>query len=232
MGWTGWRSPSMLNLGSPEGDAALTQVALAYARALSTGVVDPTKTYGVYTVPRPLPDLRPGLDQALRSGRLSEWLKNLSPQDPNYRKLSESYVALISKRAAAKAAIPAPAEPIKPGAVDPRIPAIALQLAKYDYLDRPSSGDRYTQPMAAAIRKMQADYGLKPDGGDRRRCDGDPQPVRRRARPRHCRQSGTLALARGQAAGHPYRRQSRRGAAQLLARRQAGRRPQGGRGPA
>jgi len=151
-------------LGSADGDAALSRAALAYADALAHGVVDPAKVYDVYTVPRPRADLRVGLQQALASGRLAEWLQGLAPQDANYRKLSKSYLALRQKPAAPAPAIPPPAEPIEPGVVDPRVPAIAAQLAKYDYLPEPVPGDRYVPAMVAAMRAMQADYGLKPDG--------------------------------------------------------------------
>lgn len=45
------------------------------------------------------------------------------------------------------------------------MPAIAQQLIASDYLgDRSASGDRYDQVMVAAVRHMQADYGVKPDG--------------------------------------------------------------------
>ena len=150
--------------GSPDGDATLTRAALTYAGALARGLVDPARAYDIYTVPRPSPDLRSGLQQALKSGKLGEWLQSLAPQDSNYRRLSESYLALRNKPPVATPAIPVPAEPIRPGAADPRIPAIAAQLAKYDYLSRPAPGDRYTPAMVAAVRSMQADYGLKPDG--------------------------------------------------------------------
>lgn len=150
--------------GSAEGDAALTRVAIAYADALSRGVVDPAKLYDVYTVPRPHPDLQAGLQAALKSGTVGEWLESLAPHDANYRKLSESYLALRRQTPGAKPPISPTGETITPGAADPRIPAIAQQLVKYDYLAAPPIGDRYTPPMVAAIKKMQADYGIKPDG--------------------------------------------------------------------
>jgi len=150
--------------GSPEGDARLTQSALAFAEALARGVTDPGKLYDLYTVPRPHPDLKRGLQIALSSGQLGEWLQSLAPQDANYRKLSERYLALRQAGATAKPQIAPVEEPIAPGARNARIPAIAQQLIAYDYLVGPASGDRYTPSMVAAVKKMQADYGIKPDG--------------------------------------------------------------------
>nr|WP_307000927.1 L,D-transpeptidase family protein [Sphingomonas sp. SORGH_AS_0879] len=56
-------------------------------------------------------------------------------------------------------------EAIKPGATDPRLPAIARELVILDYLPRNiAPGATYTPQMVAAVRQMQADYGMKPDG--------------------------------------------------------------------
>jgi L,D-transpeptidase YcbB len=156
--------------GKAEGDARLTEAALAFAGALARGVTDPRQLYGIYTVPGPKIDLKRGLRAALNSGKLDEWLQSLPPQDANYRKLSEQYLVLRQGHAEKQGdaektpAIPAPAEPIKPGARDPRMPAIARQLIEYDYLAPQAIGDRYTPPVVAAVKRMQADYGINPDG--------------------------------------------------------------------
>lgn len=149
--------------GSAKGEAALTQSALRYASALARGASDPAKLQDIYTVPRPAPDLRSGLATALADGKLGEWIDKVAPQDPQYRRLSKAYLALRGS-GDAPAAIP-DTKPLTPGASDPRIPAIAAQLAASGYLDHaPSSGARYSSEMVAAVRRMQADYGIEPDG--------------------------------------------------------------------
>ncbi|QKS02151.1 L,D-transpeptidase family protein [Sphingomonas sp. CL5.1] len=150
--------------GAPLDDAALTRAALAYAAALARGASDPTKLYRVYTLPRPTPDLSRGLAAALADGKVGEWLASLAPQDDGYRALSRAYLALRG-HGDAPPAIPQTAAALKPGATDPRIPAIARQLAAFDYLDASAAqGERYTPAMVAAVRRMQADYGITPDG--------------------------------------------------------------------
>ncbi|MCE7797253.1 L,D-transpeptidase family protein [Sphingobium sufflavum] len=145
--------------------AALTRMALRYANALSRGATDPAKLYEIYTVARPAPDLRRGLADALASGKLSEWLDSLAPQTDSYRTLSEAYRKLINGDGAPSTAIPALTDPLKPGASDPRIPAIARQLVASDYLDaRQAQGDRYSDAMVEAVKHMQVDYGIDPDG--------------------------------------------------------------------
>jgi len=151
--------------GSAEGQAALTQSALRYATAVARGASDPARLYDIYTIPRPAPDLRRGLAEALAAGKLGDWIDSLAPQDDNYRKLSRAYLALRQQGQAPAAAIPDAAEPLKPGDTDPRVPAIARQLVASDYLDRAAAqGDRYNPAMARAVQRMQADYGIKPDG--------------------------------------------------------------------
>lgn len=144
---------------------AQTELALRYAAALANGASDPTKLYDVYTVPRPKPDLRAGLATAMAEGKLSDWLESLAPQSDEYRALSKAYVALTRQADAPAAAIPATSKAIEPGQSDGRIPAIARQLVASDYLDKgQAGGERYSEPMVRAIKRMQQDFGIKPDG--------------------------------------------------------------------
>jgi len=151
--------------GSADGQEALTRSALRYAAVLAQGASDPARLYTIYTIPRPKPDLRRGLAEALAKGKMGDWLESLAPQDDNYRKLSQAYLALRKQGDAPSAAIPDAAAPLKPGATDRRVPAIARQLVASDYLDRAAAqGDRYDPAMVRAVQRMQADYGIKPDG--------------------------------------------------------------------
>ncbi|HKT85333.1 MAG TPA: L,D-transpeptidase family protein [Novosphingobium sp.] len=146
-------------------DEALTEAALAYANALARGASDPAKLYKIYTLPRPQPDLRRGLAEAVKARKVDQWLESLAPQDSGYRTLSRTYLTLREKGRTASAALPATGEPLKPDGTDPRVPAIARQLVSFNYLDEASAqGDRYTPAMAAAVQRMQIDYGIKPDG--------------------------------------------------------------------
>lgn len=148
-----------------EDQAALTQSALGYAAALARGASDPAKLSDIYTVPRPDPNLKTGLAEALAKGKVDDWLSGLAPQDDTYRALSKAYLALRKQGDAPAAAIPDAPKPLNPGANDPRIPAIARQLVASDYLERPvAQSQSYDSDMVNAVRRMQADYGIKPDG--------------------------------------------------------------------
>ena len=146
-------------------EAALTAAALRYAAALARGASDPAKLNSIYSVPRPDPNLRAGLAEALAKGKVDDWLAGLAPQDDTYKALSNAYLALRKQGSETTGAIPDVGKPIEPGASDPRIPAIARQLVASDYLERAAmSGESYSPAMVKAVRRMQADYGIKPDG--------------------------------------------------------------------
>jgi murein L,D-transpeptidase YcbB/YkuD len=151
--------------GSAEGDAALTRAALAYASALAEGATDPKKFYDPYTIPRPHPDLKQGLAAALQKKDVAGWLESLAPQDANYRRLSQAYLAIVRQASAPARAIPDAGRAIAAGSTDPRVPMIAQQLIAMDYLDpRYAHERRYSRAMVAAVRALQTDYGINPDG--------------------------------------------------------------------
>ncbi|MBE1529718.1 murein L,D-transpeptidase YcbB/YkuD [Sphingopyxis sp. OAS728] len=152
----------------PEGSGdqnALNEVALRYASALARGASDPAKLNSIYSVPRPAPDLKAGLAEAIAKGEVDDWLSGLAPQDGNYKALSKAYLALSKQETGTESAIPDAGKAIEPGSSDPRIPAIARQLVASDYLGRAEAdGGSYSPAMVKAVRRMQADYGIKPDG--------------------------------------------------------------------
>ncbi|MCP8890984.1 L,D-transpeptidase family protein [Sphingomonas faeni] len=146
-------------------DGDPTAQALRFAGALARGASDPAKLYDVYTVPRPAPDLKAGLAAALRAGDLTAWLDSLAPHDANYAKLSSAYLELRRRPAAPVADIAVTGKAIEPNATDPRLLVIARELVVLDYLGADAAqGDRYGPAMVDAVRRMQADYGMKPDG--------------------------------------------------------------------
>lgn len=138
---------------------------MRYARASAGGASDPKKLYEVYTLGTFRPDLQRGLKDALASGKLRGWLDGLAPQEEDYRNLSRAYLALVKERSGAAKPIPDAGKPIDPGTSDSRMPAIERQLVASGYLDRAgNAGIRYAEPLVRAVKHMQVDYGIKPDG--------------------------------------------------------------------
>jgi murein L,D-transpeptidase YcbB/YkuD len=164
--------------------AVLTQAALRYAEALAHGYADPAKLSQVYTIPRPGADVRRGLAQAIQDGNVAEWLASLPPQTDEYRALSQAHVRYLQLAAKGKPSPIAGGKPIKPGRRDPRIPLVAAALIA-DGIIAPTQpppqpagarrtdaahaapaaqSDRYSPQLVAAVKHVQAEFGLKPDG--------------------------------------------------------------------
>ncbi|MEA3053282.1 MAG: L,D-transpeptidase YcbB [Sphingomonadales bacterium] len=164
-----------------EREAGLTLAAIEYGQALATGAVDPRKLFEVYTVPMPKADVVGGLGRAVEQGGVREWLAGLAPQDAEYKALSDAYVAYRQKAGQEQTAAIAPGEQIEPGKKDPRVPQIRQGLQANGYLQAaaparpagdgktkakgaPADGTTYSADMVAAVKKVQADYGIEADG--------------------------------------------------------------------
>ena len=144
----------------------LTEAGLRYADALARGYTDPKAMFKDYTIPRPKTDVRQGLAQAIRDGKVGEWLASLAPQTDEYRALSQAHLQFLKLAAQSKAS-PLPAgRPIKPGGRDPRLPRIAAALAASGFVTAPGAQppQRYGGALVGAVRQLQRDYGMKPDG--------------------------------------------------------------------
>jgi murein L,D-transpeptidase YcbB/YkuD len=158
------------------GEGELRKAVLELANALAMGRTDPSKISEVFTLPRPKVDVSAGFEQAMREDRLDEWLGSLAPQTDEYRKLSQAFVHYVGLAAKTPDTnIPA-GEPIKRGSDDPRVPAVVEALRAGGYLadqqqpQQQPQGEaapapaQYTAEVAEAVKRMQVDFGLKPDG--------------------------------------------------------------------
>jgi murein L,D-transpeptidase YcbB/YkuD len=152
-------------------DVSLTAAALRYARALAMGAAAPEKLHAIFELRRNDIDLLAGLSAALAAGQVAAWFDSLAPATPEYRALSEAYLQ-ARQRAGARATPPiAAGSAIVPGASDPRLGAIARRLVEQGYLDQVPARRRgkakarvYAGAMVAAVKTLQAENGLAPDG--------------------------------------------------------------------
>ena len=173
--------PELFLKGGEQG-AALTEAALKYASALANGYADPGSLHEVYTIPHPKVDVRQGLAQAIQKGDVKEWLDSLVPQTDEYRALSQAhlhYLQLASK--GQQQPIP-DGKPIKPGGRDERVALVRAALTASGVMAAPAqppakagsgsaahaapppSGDHYSSDLVAAVKQVQAEWGLKADG--------------------------------------------------------------------
>jgi murein L,D-transpeptidase YcbB/YkuD len=163
---------------------ALLQAASDYASALANGKVDPAKVRDIYTLPRPKVDVRQGLVQAIKDNKLQQWLDTLAPQTDEYRALSDAFVQLVKRSPGLPDGEIGSGGTLKPGASDPRVPAIVANLKAQGYLQPAADSKapaapatnagqqpqaaalptRYSGEIVKAVKQWQADSGLKPDG--------------------------------------------------------------------
>ena len=162
--------PDLFLKGDGQG-AALTEAALGYAQALAHGYSDPTKLYPVYTIPRPSADVREGFEQAAQKGDLTSWFNSLPPQTDEYKALSQAHLKYLKLASGTSFEAVGDGKPINPGSHDARVPVLAAALSQMGYLTAPPlqagqqpASTRYTTSLIAAVKRLQADFGLKVDG--------------------------------------------------------------------
>lgn len=97
-------------------DEAYTHSALAYAKALSSGFVDPKLIEPIYTLHRNNVDLAAGLAGAIARNDVDEWLSSLAPSDPEYKALSAAYLAALNQSISAEKTPGGPARTAAPSA--------------------------------------------------------------------------------------------------------------------
>jgi murein L,D-transpeptidase YcbB/YkuD len=172
--------PELFLKGGEKG-AELTQAAVRYASALANGYSDPKKLFEVYTIPHDQVDVRPGLQQAIQKGDVKGWLQSLTPQTDEYRALSRAHLHYLQLAGQTKLQPIPDGKPIKPGNRDPRMPQVIAALTAVGYLNAPAPQQQngatsaahaaspaqsttYSPNFVNAVKRIQADWGFKPDG--------------------------------------------------------------------
>jgi murein L,D-transpeptidase YcbB/YkuD len=169
--------PELFLKGGEKG-AALTQAAVKYASALANGYADPKQLHEVYTIPHQAVDVRPGLQQAIQKGDVKGWLDSLAPQTDEYRALSQAHLHFLQLAGKGQFQPVPDGKPIKPGSHDSRLAPVVAALRVLGYLNTPAqtgsspnaqaaptaSSNAYSTDLVGAVKKLQGDYGFKPDG--------------------------------------------------------------------
>ncbi|HEY1749842.1 MAG TPA: L,D-transpeptidase family protein [Caulobacteraceae bacterium] len=145
-------------------DEALTVAALAYAKALATGFVEPHKIERIFTLAPNKVDVAAGLSHALDHHALEGWYASLAPQDAEYRALSAAYLAALSQTALASA--PANGAPVGSSlAPTDQARQLAANLERRRWLSRSPPAHRIDVNTAGAflgyLRPGQAALSLR-----------------------------------------------------------------------
>jgi murein L,D-transpeptidase YcbB/YkuD len=131
-------------------DEALTLAALAYAKALASGFVEPGKIERVFTLARNNVDVAAGLAGAMDRGDLEAWFGALAPPDPEYRTLSAAYLAALGQSGLPSA--PAQGAPVGSSlAPADRLRQLAVNLERRRWLNRAPTAHRIDVNTAGAF---------------------------------------------------------------------------------
>lgn len=149
-------------------DLLLTDSLARLAFTLHFGKLDPAQLDPVWNLSREWSGADPvGLfEQTLRSGRIREFLEAAPPQYPLYGRLREALARYRAIEAAGGWATLPDGEALKPGASDPRVPALRRRLEIEGDLAPAQAADStlYDAEVEAAVRRFQERTGLDPDG--------------------------------------------------------------------
>lgn len=128
-------------------ELARTRSALSYARALSAGAADPTKSAQIFTLARNEVDVRSDLQCALDQHDVGGWLARLPPDDPQYAALSKAYLRLTANVERSHAIDAKPAE----------ARALALAMERRRWLARQAPSRRIDVNVATATMEYYRD---------------------------------------------------------------------------
>lgn len=145
-----------------ERDVLLTDAALRYATALRRGATRAEALGPDWHLASDAFDPARALSDALRAGRLADFLSSLPPPNPQYAALVAALRRYRSLgRQGGWTAIPGGGE-VKLDGHDPRLPTLANRLAAENYL--PAGNDSVDAGrLGPAVRLFQARHGLDPD---------------------------------------------------------------------
>jgi murein L,D-transpeptidase YcbB/YkuD len=161
-----WESADPVARGELE--LLLTDSLARLAFTLHFGKLDPEQLDPVWNLSREWGGADPVgvFEQALRSGRIRELLEAAPPQYPFYGRLREGLARYRTIEAAGGWPALVGGDALKPGASDPRVPALRQRLEIEGDL-APAQADQpelYDAAVEAAVRRFQERTGLDPDG--------------------------------------------------------------------
>ncbi|MFN3937136.1 MAG: murein L,D-transpeptidase [Gemmobacter sp.] len=143
-------------------EVAMSRAFLAFARDLSSGVVEPGRVDGgiVRTVERP--DPRALLD-GFAAAEPAAFLRGLAPRHPEYARLLKAHARLRAQIAAGGWGPPVRAKALRPGDTGAEVVALRDRLAAMGHLGRTATAT-YDSAVQSAVQRFQFEHGLVADG--------------------------------------------------------------------
>lgn len=143
-------------------DVEMTRRLLAYARDVSSGILEPRQVDPTLVLDVPRPETAAVLD-AFTGGDPRQALRDLVPDAPTYVRLQREKMRLGQARRAGGWGPAVPQAKLQAGDRGPAVVALRDRLIRMGYLPRTLSPD-FDGALDAAVRRFQADHGLRVDG--------------------------------------------------------------------
>lgn len=147
-------------------DLYLSQAFFSYGTDLVEGRIDPALAHSDWRVRRRKLDLVKLLPPAVDGDSLNALLAELAPPHQGYRQLMAALADLrVLSARGGWPQVPV-GEKLKPGAIDPRLPAIRARLLATGEMPAPApfEGNAYGPATLEAMKRFQRRHGLDPDG--------------------------------------------------------------------
>ena len=147
-------------------DLYLSQAFFLYGTDLVEGRIDPALAHNDWRVRRRKIDLVRLLPPAVDGDSLNALLAELAPPHQGYRQLMTALANLRVQAARGSWPQVPTGEKLKPGDIDPRLPAIRARLLATGELPAPApfEGNAYGPATLEAVKRFQRRHGLDPDG--------------------------------------------------------------------
>jgi murein L,D-transpeptidase YcbB/YkuD len=150
--------------GDPRGQAELINMTLRYAQAQRGGRINPTAVSTMWAVAPPAYEPRAELARAIAEDRLDDWLASLPPPYQGYRNMTGALAHYRRIEAEGSWGRIADGAALRPGASDPRVPALRERLKREGYGVGSGTGATYDAGLVDAVKRFQGRRGLGADG--------------------------------------------------------------------
>lgn len=144
-------------------EAALTAAYLSYARDISSGALEPIKVDAGILREIVRPDPAALLNAIAISADPAHYLRDLTPNSPDYTILMAEKAALEARIAAGGWGPDVRATALEPQAIGPAVVQLRDRLVQLGYM-LPSASASYDSAIQRAVQRFQAEQGLLSDG--------------------------------------------------------------------
>ena len=142
----------------------LSTAAVSYAQHMNAGRLNPREINREIVIYPEAVSADTILANLRKTSSVKAYLRLLAPATPRYERLRNALAVYRRIEANGGWSKIAAGETLKPGATDPRVPAIARRLVEAGVIRNPPAGMIYGPTIVEAVKEFQERAGITPDG--------------------------------------------------------------------